>query len=339
MRWFVRDAIRVEGRRIIGAAVLEVLGYACKFLALAGVVLFVRRLQGSGAIHAFGRDWPLDGVVVALVAAVSVTSLFVVGAVLMYASRSIAIVAVEGCSRHWLGLARDAARCNRPGLDPRDLNRWAVLAGQDALGAGRVVWQLARSGASVLVGAVLLVGMVLVEPMLTILVGMLAVPGLWWQYRAGMRGAQSTRRLETAAAAVRQAWTRESATGPDGSVAGADRDFNRLLRVRSDQLRVGEEGGLSASIAMAVLLGVAIVYFGVGRSQVAGQLDLVIAYAVALRALVGIIDGSARRLVAVHRLYPHLARFVDTVIVGAPAGVPAHEHVPDSIDADAAAMD
>jgi len=342
MRWVVHDAIRVEGWRIAGSACAEILGYACKFMALAGLLLYVRGLQGSGTFHAFGRDWDAAGTVAAPMVAVSVGGVFLVGALLMYVSRNAAILAVEGCSRHWLGLVRSAAQRRRAGLEGAALARWATLAGQDALGAGRVVWQVTRSAASITVGAVILAGMLVIEPMLTAVVGMLAVPGLWWQYRAGLRGAQTTRDLEIAAAAMRQAWVRESAARADGLAGSADgtaAEFDRLLRVRSDQLRIQEESGLSASIAVAVLLGAAIVHFGWGGSRIAGQWDLVVAYAVALRALVGIVDGNARRLAAVHRLYPHLVRFMGAVMDGAPAGAAPPEPMPDSVDADAAPIE
>ena len=320
MRWFAVDAIQAQGWRIAVSAVAELLGFACKVSALGGLLVFVHKLQLGGTFYALGRLWPVDTAAASLAAGASVAALFALGAFLSYLARAAAIDVVSECSRRWIGRALSVARDGSLHGAGTAAIRTASLAGQDALAAGRVVWQLVRGAASVVTGIWLAAGMLWLEPLLTALVSGMGLTVLIWQYRASIRGAKGTRELEHAATSMRQVWGREAGTvGRQG--AGAARlpiEFERVILLRADQLRVIEQGGLSSAGVMAVLLGCAALYFGWEAPRMAGRWELVVAYAIALRSLVGILESNARRIVAIHRLYPNLSRYWRAVVMRVP---------------------
>jgi hypothetical protein len=282
--------------------------------------VLVRKLQVGGVWHVMGHEWPADSSEAAVLAAGLVSFGFLLGGLLAYFARGLAIDVVSASSARWLGLAVKAVREGHLGPAGPVAVRAASLAGQDALAAGRVLWQLLRGSASFITAIWLAVGMFWLEPLLTAVVLATGLAGLFWQFRASIRGAKGTRELERASASMRHAWVREVSNAAKG-VAPKDvapSAFGRVIDSRADQLRVIEQSGLSASSVMALLIGGVALYFAWESSRMAGRWDLVIAYAISIRALAGILDSVARRIVAVHRLYPYLSRFWQVVVVRAP---------------------
>jgi hypothetical protein len=319
-RWFAVDALRAHPWRIVASAVAELLGFAFKVGSLGLLLILARKLQFGESWRVMGQAWPADSGEAAFAAACLVALGFFLGGALAFFARGLAIDVVSASSARWLRLAVGVVRQGYYGPPGPKAVRAAALAGQDALAAGRVLWQLLRGSASFITGIWLAVGMFWLEPFLTSVVLVTGISGLFWQFRASIRGAQGTRELERASASMRHAWVREVSNvakgiPPKDPMPSA---FGRVISSRADQLRVIEQSGLSASSVMAVLIGGVALYFALESSRMAGRWDIVIAYVISIRALAGILDSVARRIVAVHRLYPNLSRFWQTAVARTP---------------------
>ncbi len=324
-RWFGTSAFRTEWVRITLSVAAELAGFSVRVAALGGVLWFIRRLQSGDGIQAWGEEWVPTELPTAALISGGISALFLVGSGLAYLARCWAIEASAACTKVWMHGVLEAVGSGRLGVEERSATRLALVGSTDSIACGRVVWQAVR-GLSSGINLVLLSGVLLwMEPWLTLAAGVVGSIGLLWQFRVNVSAALSTEELERTSALMRSAWldvVRARLRDPMAISAELPASVLGSIKERGVQLRVIEDGGVGANVATAFLLGGVTLFIAWSRSHGPLDWELLLAYAIGLRALVGLLESNARRAVAIHRFYPNVSRYWRVIVTGAPSSAP-----------------
>ncbi len=299
--------------------VAELAGFSVRVAALGGVLWFIRRLQSGDGIRIFGEQWVPTELPTAALISGGIAALFLAGSGLAYLSRRWAIDASAACTRDWMRGVLEAVGGGRLGSEERGVTRAALVGSTDSIACGRVVWQAVR-GLSSGINLMLLLGALLwMEPWLTLAAGVVGSIGLLWQFRVNVLAALSTEELERTSALMRSAWldvVKERLRDPMAFTGQLPASVLGSIKERGVQLRVIEDGGVGANVATAFLLGGVTLFIAWSRSQGPVDWELLLAYAIGLRALVGLLESNARRAVAIHRFYPNVTRYWRVIVKG-----------------------
>jgi ABC-type multidrug transport system fused ATPase/permease subunit len=321
--WVLNDAIGRFKRRIAVLAVLGGLGIFMQGGALGAALLYARTVEQGDPVNLLGYQFdPRADLELLVFVASALTIALLLGGYLLYRFKSGAIsLGREYESLRIQETLAGASRLPHPAV-PRAhslLDEAHVAQVQrDARICGRVLRTIVGGFIPVVVVPVTGIGLLLLNPLLTILLAALTAAVAAIMFRINRRGARASERMERTAKDA----TRERKDAVRGLLAGdlrlaASRNtpqvadtgtVNRHLEAYTDRLQSIEDSGLASSLLTAFALGAILLLEG--RAVLAGDssISTLLTYLVLLRLFLTHFMRLSRSVAAVSRFYPQIKR-------------------------------
>lgn len=324
LRWIVSDAAGRYRIRMVGVVGAGVAGAAAQGVAFGLALAYANGLEADRTfdlrvVVATPREdlWLLyavgAGVTMCLLTAVALLYYFQRGAVRLGKDYE------ELCVRRTVSLASHlphphASTANEQ-LERKHLER--VL--NDARLCGRVLRLLTRSVLPFIVTPATVIIMFVLNPLLSVIIALLALLGGASLYRVNVKGARASNKMEQLGreATHQRRDAVQRALHSAAPLSDQDPDLKRLtsegparrrLDAYADRLEAVEESGLVTGALAAVALGAILTIQGRSILQGTGSVSLLVAYVAVLRLFVTNFMKLGRTVSGVSRFYPQIRR-------------------------------
>jgi hypothetical protein len=330
------DAVWRFKRRIAVLAIFGGVGVFIQGGALGAALLYARSLESGDPVTLplLGREFdPRADVELLWLVAVLLTAALLVGGYSFYRFKSGAIaVGREYESRRLHETLAAVSRLPHPKVpDSSSLLDEAHIAQvqRDARFCGRVLRKIIEGFVPVVVVPVAGLILLVMNPILTVVLGLLTAAAAASMFRSNRRGARASERMERFARDAmqeRKGAIRRLLAGDLSHAANrrtpdlnSNKPVRRHLDAYTDRLQAIEDSGLASSVVTALALGIILLLEG--RAVLTGDsaITTLLSYLVVLRIFLTHLMRLSRSVAAVSRFYPQVKRHFTFADRAAPA--------------------
>ncbi len=324
--WLLRDTyFRPPFQRPLIILILSSLRLLCQVSGVAILYYYANALKDGNIFTLYGLSYAArESFVLMWIIIITSSLLFILMSVCQYFSRTVAIAMAchyeEIFSRRAFNIVSRLPDPRVPNLNELILQNDILKIGSDARRAGMTVRIIGYGVPQMISGVIALGSIIIIDPVLTLLIGSMMGLVFLGQYPANLRGAKFSDVFEKTVQQASRASTkliRKMVSSQESESAKSDRiallysehGLKKAIHAFGSRLKVIEESTLITQIGSAIVLSVAV--FSIGSRLLNGNANwgLLLIYLAALRATLTGIVSIGRLMTNVSRFYPQLVRF------------------------------